>query len=288
MPSESEIRSGRKWIITLVGLHFSIRFFLFTQNGTHSFNEHAKGRKKVGHEKILDKSGLTPTTMTCEHPLFSSHTTASSIWSKNLDNIILWSQLPEDKGYKERTLLTEKVLPALGPEELRRSIVSNMPSTDVARILEIVEQKYLDSNSPPLKILVIGGSVAWGQGCFAPRPIKTFLCRWSNRLENLINNALGFEAVRVYNAALGGTNTDIANVMLEFQLYLDGVGQEGADVIINGYSTNEMHVLSMQQAQGENKSLESQIFDLMQRFIRGTQSGVWTDDIKNEIGRAHV
>ena len=72
----------------------------------------------------------------------------------------------------------------------------------------------------------------------------------------------------VYNAALGGTKTDIANVILEFQLYLDHVGPEGADVIINGYSTNEMHVLSMQQAQGEDKSLESQIFGLMQRFMK--------------------
>lgn len=71
----------------------------------------------------------------------------------------------------------------------------------------------------------------------------------------------------IYNAAVGGTNTDIANVMLEFQLYLDDVGPKGADVIINGYSTNEMHVLSMQQAQGEDKTLESQVFGLMQRFI---------------------
>ena len=282
MTSENKVESGRKWIIILGGLHFSIRSsFLFTQNCTHSFFEHAKGRE-VGYQTVLDKEGLARTTMTCEHPLFSSRATASSIWSKNIDNIILWSQLPEDTGFIERSLVTEKVLPALGPEELRRGIVSNMPSTDVFKILEIVERKYLDPNSPPLKILVIGGSVAWGQGCFAPRPIKMFRCRWSNRLENLINNALGFEAIRVYNAALGGTNTEIANVMLEFQLYLDDLGPEGADVIINGYSTNEMHVLSMQQAQGEDRSLESQIFGLMQRFIRGTQTGVWSDDTKSE------
>ena len=164
MSSENKIRSGRKWIIILGGLHFSCRSFLSTQiqNYTHSFFEHAKGRE-MGYQTVFDKKGLPRTTMTCEHPLFSSHATASSIWSNNLDNIILWSQLPEDIGFIERSLVTEKVLPALGPEELRRAIVSNMPSIDVLKILKIVEQKYFDPNSPPLKILVVGGQLLGGR-----------------------------------------------------------------------------------------------------------------------------
>ena len=111
MTSENKVQSGRKWIIILGGLHFSIRSsFLFTQNCTHSFFEHAKGRE-VGYQTVLDKEGLARTTMTCEHPLFYSRATASSTWSKNIDNIILWSQLPEDTGFMERSLVTEKVLP---------------------------------------------------------------------------------------------------------------------------------------------------------------------------------
>jgi len=261
MLSENKMELQRKLLTICAGV------YIFNALANVS-NNHAKSRH-VKHQTKL------PDIMTCEHPLFYNHTSASTIWARNLDHIVQWSQLPQDKGYRERPLVTEKVLPALGPEELRRSIVSNMPSTDVSRILEIVERRYRDPSMPPLKILVIGGSVAWGQGCFAPRPINTFLCRWSNRLENLINNCLGFDAVRVYNAALGGTNTAIANIMLEFQLYLDKIGSEGADVIINGYSTNEMHFLSMQQAKGQEESLEAQIFALMQRFIRGTQTGVW-------------
>jgi len=83
---------------------------------------------------------------------------------------------------------------------------------------------------------------------------------------------LGFDVVYIQSDALGGTNTEFA-----IQRYQHGLLPESMpnpDIVINSYSSNDMHILSMHRAESMNISLYQAVWDLIQEFVgtvRGTQ-----------------
>lgn len=93
-------------------------------------------------------------------------------------------------------------------------------------------------------------------------------CAWPWRLNHYINDLLGFEAVQIENLSSGGLNSNIGSRVIEYDLYPDAFQPEGPDIIINAYGTNDVHVLSMKEAESKGLSLDEAVFEMQQNFIR--------------------
>ena len=93
-------------------------------------------------------------------------------------------------------------------------------------------------------------------------------CAWPWRLNHLINDLLKFEAVQIENAAQGGLNTKIGERVFDFQLYPDSFLPHGPDIIINAFSSNDMHVLTMNEASSQNLTLSDALFEMNENFVR--------------------
>ena len=83
-----------------------------------------------------------------------------------------------------------------------------------------------------------------------------------------MNKLLGFEAVEIVNIAAGGMNSKVGEQVIHFNLYPDSFLPEGPDIIVNAFSTNDMHINSMNEASFYNKTLSQSVFDICQSFIR--------------------
>ena len=110
---------------------------------------------------------------------------------------------------------------------LDKALLSLPRSRDVERVWKILEARRLNPDkSPPLKVLVMGGSVAEGVGCNQelpskgdePEEITGRDCNWSMRLEQFVNTALGYEGVEIVNIAQGGTATDQALTLIKVNI----------------------------------------------------------------------
>jgi hypothetical protein len=85
-------------------------------------------------------------------------------------------------------------------------------------------------------------------------------------LENLVNNLAGGTLVEVHNMALAGSNTATGQALLEYELLPDKA--RDPDILINAYSTNDMHILTIQEAANENVTLRDKVFGITQNFVR--------------------
>jgi len=93
-------------------------------------------------------------------------------------------------------------------------------------------------------------------------------CAWPWRLNHYINDLLGFEAVQIENIAVGGINTDVGEKIVNFGLYPESFLPGGPDVIINAFSSNDMHIKTMQDATASNETIEEAVFRMTQKFVR--------------------
>jgi len=216
-------------------------------------------------------------------------------WRKNLRKIYNASLKVIDKDMESWIAL---LLDHLSPIELLQS-VQNLPNmNDLRPIVDKLNKRYqyhvqndykltVDRKHayekgqqdipPPVTILVFGGSVTAGTLCrFNPLDIKISpprrRCAWPFRLEYFINTMLGFDAVYIQSDALGGTNTELAIQRYQYGLLPESM--PNPDIVINSYSSNDMHILSMHRAESMNISLYEAVWDLIQEFVRtvrGTQ-----------------
>jgi len=116
----------------------------------------------------------------------------------------------------------------------------------------------------PLKILLMGGSLLVGRNC---RKIMKELglqftmpnrvCTWSNRLEQFLNQLFDGKLVEVTKVAMGGTNTATGSVIFQYDLVPEQA--RDADIVINAYSTNDMHILTILEAQSSNTTLRDKV-----------------------------
>lgn len=72
--------------------------------------------------------------------------------------------------------------------------------------------------------------------------------------------------LQVTKVAMGGTNTATGNVILEYDLIPPEA--RNPDIVLNAYSTNDMHVLTMNEASSGNQTLRSKLLDMTQDFVR--------------------
>lgn len=101
---------------------------------------------------------------------------------------------------------------------------------------------------PPIRILVLGGSVAQGIQCTSNSVnlSETYWspherCAWPWRLEHLLNHGLfgGRRMVEMINFGMGGTNSEIGSLVLEYQLLPKELQQHPPHIVIASYSPND-------------------------------------------------
>lgn len=161
-----------------------------------------------------------------------------------------------------------------------------------------------------LSIVVFGGSVTVGSYCYET-PIEYNInstklpyqddnaCNWANRLHHFFNKLfLGpnfrkdtttvqdTDIVKVYNVGKGATNTINGRMIWDLSLLPPDIPRN-PDIIINAYSTNDVH----QMFQGDDKGKydkttvihpsEQVLLDMEQDFIRRILAGDDTSSVNN-------
>ena len=123
-----------------------------------------------------------------------------------------------------------------------------------------------------LRVLLLGGSVASGIGCFWPDHLNMPKQRhWSDvngncarsfRLEKLLNYILfdGEEMTIADNIASGGQTSEFAALILDYRLYPRP--SEKPDVVISAFSPNESREPNLQQV----------FYEYMQDFVKAAWS----------------
>lgn len=225
------------------------------------------------------------------------------LWSDNLPNILQASRLQLDKDYalQEATATVLKQITSRLPRSIK-----TLPTEDLSRLTTKLEQRLsflknpVGAAPPPISITVLGGSVTAGVNCATGvYGISNHRCAWPIRLEQFINNmvqsTLGLESrngaeenlVTVHTLAVGGTNTATGKAVLEFDILPEEASHP--DILINAYSTNDMHVLTLNEATGSNMTIRDKVFSMSQDFIRTAMKCpnrpllLWLDDyIGNE------
>eukprot|EP00978_Attheya_sp_CCMP212_P006622 scaffold15348_cov57-Attheya_sp.AAC.1 len=145
----------------------------------------------------------------------------------------------------------EGLFAALTPSRLARSIKHPPSHQVVKRIVEKMQKRFADpsSSSPPLRILVTGGSVTQGWlGDANPAGLDMNVIKreghyfnewaWASRLQHMTNNMLGYEAVVVENLAVGGFTSMLGARIIRYGLYS---GDDAPDIIINGHASNDIN-----------------------------------------------
>lgn len=204
-----------------------------------------------------------------------------AIWRANLDRILNASKHANDDKYKLHDYTAELLHLVSQRGRIQKSVVG-LPNdyTAVKRVMELVYERYQYLQhgggakvKEKVKILVMGGSLVVGVNCRKivsdynlgfPMPHR--LCTWTHRLEYFLNNIWGADIFKVDKIALGGTNTATGFVLWES----DFVPPEfkHPDILINAYSTNDMHILTVLEAQEGNTTLREKIMEMTQDFVR--------------------
>lgn len=261
-----------------------------------------ESRGIIGKSAPVAPVASPPATCRLIAELFGSGilgTSPARIWSSNLPEILESSRIIGlDQSFHLRNR-TEFILNKVS-NRLHRG-VKDLPRnwSTVDHLLKKIfhRSKYLkqklkaahesssaeEKEPPPLiTIHVMGGSVTWGQNCWtAVRAIRLSSCAWAYRLEPFLNSIAGFgghykrsddstKLVRVVNSALGGTNSAMGESILRYEVLPQD--SRKFDVLINAYATNDMHVLSMNEAAASGSSLGQYVMKIQQDFARTAMS----------------
>jgi hypothetical protein len=228
-----------------------------------------------------------PPTDICSFVSKLPSTSSVSIWRRNLEPIKWTTKHDSDHEFNFHDFHA-RMMHYLTPQRLQNS-VKTLPFNQwekVGEILDIAFKRYQyvqdqkngkkqsggDGKEPrKLRILVMGGSVTAGVYCVEnpvlgrPLHIMRRMCAWPRRLEWFLE--LFFPSVvQVDVAAYGGTNTRGGTTIWEYDLFPEDVPIP--DILINAFSTNDMHVISMREAQKQNMTLEDGVLQMNQEFVR--------------------
>ena len=220
------------------------------------------------------------------------------VWNADLTRIIDASKLYPKGPFFFRNYVMQ-LLHMVSPDRLARSTLS-LPHEwqPVQRAMSVLWERYnfittkvtgikskgkraavLNSpDSPPkLKIVIFGGSVLVGRNCPRIRkvhgiPITLPMreCSWAFRLQAFLNNILGGLTVEVHKVSVGGTNSETGGILIDFDLIPEEA--KNPDIIINAYSTNDMHVSTVKEALENGQTLSEKVLEITEKFVRTVMS----------------
>jgi len=234
---------------------------------------------KEGIREEMNHASL-PTSSSGMCSAFRSSSAPASIWSQHLKEVFWASRHDQDK--EDEYLwhdFTALLLHRITPRRLQSSI-KTLPLrywNQVGDILKVGWDRYQflqgKSNATEprrIHVLVMGGSVTMGVGCMNNPVADTSRfarrgCAWPTRLGQFFNHLFG-DVVGVDMITLGGTNTESATRMWDYTLFPKEMPHP--DIVIHAYSTNDMHVLSENEALKRGITLEDMIMTVNQDFVR--------------------
>ena len=129
-------------------------------------------------------------------------------------------------------------------DRLKRSVLFPLAMDPV---MEILERKLSNASAPPLKVMIFGGSTTAGHGChtnpfmlLGPNKNSGLKdCAWGKRLNDLLDAVLGEGLVEIRNMAIGGANSDVSAVLLEYGIWPEGYVDTGPDLILWAHGVND-------------------------------------------------
>jgi hypothetical protein len=233
---------------------------------------------------------------------------ASGLWHNYIMNVLQATRLPNDRRFKFHDFTAEllQIISPRLPRSVK-TVPQEWKSLEYAMTIGWKRYQYLQERRQqqpqnpklvthppprPLKVLVMGGSLLVGTNCrqvFSELQLGSQMglpkrdCTWSNRLGKFLNMVFGVEfdsktlqPIRmdshngylfdVTKVAMGGTNTATGSVILEYDLIPENA--RNPDIIINAYATNDMHILTILEAQSQNSTLRDKVFEMTQQFVR--------------------
>lgn len=250
--------------------------------------------------KGVKKDDVNPATANI-HPICRSimpHTvpTAMDLWNQNILKILSASRIPQDIKFKYHDFTTQ-LLQIISPRLPRSVKTTPFDWRPVENALTVAWKRYQYLQLPkkerdsipihekprPLKVLIMGGSLLVGTNC---RILNTELnfqfrmpkrdCNWSSRLGHFLNRFflgdpggekdVDEKLIELEKVAMGGTNTATGSVIWQYDLIPENA--RNPDVVINAYSTNDMHILTVIEAQSSNTTLRDKTFEMIQKFVR--------------------
>lgn len=169
---------------------------------------------------------------------------AGNLWMERWEEILAASLFPSAEALDGATKDTYRnLLLDLSPVQLERALVSSPETEQVDRIWKILEDRRTNpATAPPLRILVMGGSVTEGVGCVQSGAVRGRACNWSVRLQSFVNHLLGYDAVRIINIAQGGTGTMQALSIVKYWIYPMQLEGKMPDVIVHAFGSNDSHL----------------------------------------------
>ena len=72
--------------------------------------------------------------------------------------------------------------------------------------------------------------------------------------------------VEITKISMGGTNTAVGAQIFEYELLPEAA--RNPDIVLNAYSTNDMHILTILEAESGNQTLRDRVFEITQEFVR--------------------
>jgi hypothetical protein len=189
-------------------------------------------------------------------PLYNGNIlNAGNLWHSYLERILEASYYPIDPN-NDNTHILDNTLQLiyrnlffdLSPTQLEQGLLTHPQAAQVERIWNILEERRLQPDkTPPLRVLVMGGSVVEGVGCVQHQEgIEWDLvgqnCAWPARLQAFVNQILGYDAIQVINIAKGGTGTSQALSIIKYWMYLPLFQGNVPDVIIHAFGSNDSHL----------------------------------------------
>ena len=206
---------------------------------------------------------------------------AGNIWMKYWDSILESSYYhpsssdidPQNKEIYKNLLLD------VGPTQLEQGLMTLPRHEHIERIWDILEKRRTNpESSPPLRVLVMGGSVVEGVGCKQTKSDNTTIegfgrdCSWPGRVESFVNNFLGYDAIKVINIAQGGTGTAQALSIIKYWMYPEQLKGAVPDIIIHAFGSNDSHLGSVPDTEMERiKELHEQGVSRLNAYIQAVQ-----------------
>ena len=197
---------------------------------------------------------------------------ALSLWMDHLTEIHRGSRLPRDKNFTQHDKLLQ-MLYWMTPRLPRSVKTTSRDYQLIENAINILQRRldYLKGRlkqrppPPPLKIVVLGGSVTLGNLCSTEMGGP---CAWPYRLENFVNKMAGGGGplIEVHNLGVGGTNTEIGIALLKYDAFPEAA--KDPDILIQAYATNDMHAQTVTEAMEQGITLGQKGLDMAQRFIR--------------------
>jgi hypothetical protein len=183
--------------------------------------DHLKGKRAwdTQRDKTLEQLRKGDTTTTATQNLCSylpKRTTTKKLWMNFIGAVLAYSQHPDDPTFIHEDW-TKRLLSQLPPAALANTLHSAPPQHHIQRILDIIQRKLQHPDtSPPLRIAVVGGAFAEGEGCEIASvavPEGSIManpsfCAWPYRFQGFLNALMGgIKWVEVTNMSEEGTDT---------------------------------------------------------------------------------